>query len=172
MPVCSRWESSTRSAGLPPREDRVKPWETIDHKAPAQNMAIYTAMVDHMDQAVTIVDALEKNKCLENTFIIYFHDNGAAPAPRWERMEYGQQHTGQSQESGQDDRGGRQIRRPDGRSHDLRERGHNWANAQNTPCAVTSPASTTGSLHAPHRSLAGRTQDPTRQHLQATRSRG
>ena len=66
---------------LPPREDRVKPWETIDHKPwRIRNMAIYAAMVDHMDQAVgTIVDALEKNKRLENTFIIYFHDNGACP---------------------------------------------------------------------------------------------
>ena len=66
---------------LPQWEDRVKPWDTIDHKPwRIRNMAIYAAMVDHMDQAVgSDVEALKKTKRMENTFIIYFHDNGACP---------------------------------------------------------------------------------------------
>ena len=58
---------------LPGMEKRVRPWAEVDHKAwRIRNMAIYAAMVDHMDQAVgKIVDALKRTGQFENTFIIY-----------------------------------------------------------------------------------------------------
>ena len=58
---------------LPERESRVQDWETIDHKKwRIRNMAIYAAMVDHMDQAVgRITAALKHTKQFENTFIFY-----------------------------------------------------------------------------------------------------
>ena len=63
----------------PPKEKRVQSWEGAKHKEwHIRNMAIYAAMVDHMDQAVgKIVDALKETNKLDDTFIIYFHDNGA-----------------------------------------------------------------------------------------------
>jgi len=66
---------------LPPMEPRVRKWETVDHKAwRIRNMAIYAAMVDHMDRAVgKIVKALKDTKQFDNTLIVYFHDNGACP---------------------------------------------------------------------------------------------
>jgi arylsulfatase A-like enzyme len=39
---------------------------------------IYAAMVDSMDQAIGVVlEALEKNKVADNTFVLFFSDNGA-----------------------------------------------------------------------------------------------
>ncbi|MEC7774876.1 MAG: sulfatase-like hydrolase/transferase, partial [Planctomycetota bacterium] len=66
---------------LPATEWNVKKWKDIDHKEwRIRNMAIYAAMVDHMDQAVgKIVAALKRTGALDNTLIIYFHDNGACP---------------------------------------------------------------------------------------------
>ncbi|HBO53359.1 MAG TPA: arylsulfatase, partial [Planctomycetes bacterium] len=66
---------------LPATEWNVKKWKDIDHKEwRIRNMAIYAAMVDHMDQAVgKIVDALKRTGALDNTLVIYFHDNGACP---------------------------------------------------------------------------------------------
>ena len=66
---------------LPATEWNVKKWKDIDHKEwRIRNMAIYAAMVDHMDQAVgKIVAALKRTGALDNTLVIYFHDNGACP---------------------------------------------------------------------------------------------
>jgi arylsulfatase A-like enzyme len=64
---------------LPEPEPRVEPWDSVDHKPwRVRNMAVYAAMVDHMDQAVgRIVDALKRTNQYENTLIVYMHDNGA-----------------------------------------------------------------------------------------------
>lgn len=44
----------------------------------ARRMAIYAAMVDIMDQNIgRVMDALEKNGELDNTFIVFMSDNGA-----------------------------------------------------------------------------------------------
>ena len=121
---------------LPPREDRVKPWDTIDHKPwRIRNMAIYAAMVDHMDQAVgAIVDALEKTKQLENTFIIYFHDNGACPehlgGNGWNTAN---NILAKAKKAGKTIAVGDKYDVPMGGPMTYGSVGHNWANAQNTP---------------------------------------
>jgi arylsulfatase len=60
------------------KETRAGDWQTVkDKEYHTRNMAIYAAMVDHMDQAVgKIVTALKQTKQFQNTLIIYFHDNG------------------------------------------------------------------------------------------------
>ena len=121
---------------LPPREERVKPWENIDHKEwRIRNMAIYAAMVDHMDQAVgTIVQALEKTKQLDNTFIIYFHDNGACPehlgGNGWNTAN---NILAKAKKAGKTIAVGDQFDVPMGGPMTYGSVGHNWANAQNTP---------------------------------------
>ena len=43
-----------------------------------ENRRIYSAMVDSMDQAIGVVlEALEKKKIADNTFVLFFSDNGA-----------------------------------------------------------------------------------------------
>ncbi|NQZ60517.1 MAG: sulfatase-like hydrolase/transferase, partial [Lentisphaeraceae bacterium] len=66
---------------MPAKESRAGDWDKVKNKAyHARNMAIYAAMVDHMDQAVgKIISALKKTKQFDNTLIIYCHDNGACP---------------------------------------------------------------------------------------------
>ncbi|MCF7955620.1 MAG: arylsulfatase, partial [Phycisphaerae bacterium] len=64
---------------LPAPEPVVENWETVDHKDwRIRNMAVYAAMVDHMDQAIgRIVKALKDTASLEDTLIIFTNDNGA-----------------------------------------------------------------------------------------------
>jgi arylsulfatase len=66
---------------LSPRPAPVRAWETLypdeqdrfDHI-----MAIYAAVVAHMDRAVgRLVDALRERKLLDNTLILFLSDNGA-----------------------------------------------------------------------------------------------
>ena len=121
---------------LPPSEDRVKPWDTIDHKPwRIRNMAIYAAMVDHMDQAVgTLLEALKKTKRMENTFIIYFHDNGACP----EHLSGNGWNTAnnilaKAEKAGKTIAVGDKYDIPMGGPMTYGSVGHNWANAQNTP---------------------------------------
>jgi len=66
---------------LSPRPDLVKAWESL---TPAQQdrfdhiMAIYAAVVEHMDRSVgRLVDALKQRGALENTLILFLSDNGA-----------------------------------------------------------------------------------------------
>ena len=121
---------------LPQREDRVRPWDTIDHKPwRIRNMAIYAAMVDHMDQAVgTIVQALEKTKQMDNTFIIYFHDNGACPehlgGNGWNTAN---NILAKAKKAGKTIAVGDKFDVPMGGPMTYGSVGHNWANAQNTP---------------------------------------
>jgi len=121
---------------LPPMEDRVKPWDPIDHKEwRIRNMAIYAAMVDHMDQAVgKIVEALKKTKRFENTFIIYFHDNGACP----EHLSGNGWNTAnnilaKAKKEGKTIAVGDKFDVPMGGPLTYGSVGHNWACAQNTP---------------------------------------
>ncbi len=54
---------------------QAKPWE-------ARCMEVYAAQVDRMDQGVgKIVEALTKDKLLENTLVLYLQDNGACAEP-------------------------------------------------------------------------------------------
>ena len=121
---------------LPPLESRVKPWKTIDHKPwRIRNMAIYAAMVDHMDQAVgKIVQSLRQTEQLDNTLIIYFHDNGACP----EHLSGNGFNTANNilaaaKKAGQTVAVGDQFDVPMGGPLTYGSVGHNWACAQNTP---------------------------------------
>ncbi len=121
---------------LPALESRVKPWDTIDHKPwRIRNMAIYAAMVDHMDQAVgTIVDALKRTKQIDNTLIIYFHDNGACP----EHLGGNGYNTAnnilaKAKKAGKTIAVGDKFDVPMGGPMTYGSVGHNWACAQNTP---------------------------------------
>ncbi len=121
---------------LPPMESRVQDWETIDHKPwRIRNMAIYAAMVDHMDRAVgRIVGALRKTKQLDNTLIMYMHDNGgcsehlggngwntATNVIAWAKANGKKFYIGDHYDV------------PNGGPLTYGSVGHNWANAQNTP---------------------------------------
>ena len=65
---------------LSPRDNSVRAWEDVPENQRAlwdMRMATYAAMVDCMDQGIgRILGALEKNKAMENTVIIFISDNG------------------------------------------------------------------------------------------------
>lgn len=51
-------------------------------KAKSKKHAIYAAMVDSMDQAIgDILDALDSNGLSDNTFVLFFSDNGGISTP-------------------------------------------------------------------------------------------
>jgi len=121
---------------LPPMESRVQAWDDVDHKPwRIRNMAIYAAMVDHMDQAVgRMVKALKRTKRLDNTLIIYFHDNGACA----EHLSGNGWNTANNvlawaKANGQTIAVGDKYDVPMGGPLTYGSVGHNWANAQNTP---------------------------------------
>jgi arylsulfatase len=121
---------------LPEREPRVKDWDTIDHKEwRIRNMAVYAAMVDHMDQAVgRIVKALKKTNRLDDTLIIYTNDNGACP----EHLSGNGWNTAnnviaKAKAEGKKFSIGDNFDVPTGGPYTYHSVGHNWANAQNTP---------------------------------------
>lgn len=120
----------------PERERAVKDWETIDHKPwRIRNQAIYAAMVDHMDQAIgEIVGALKRTKQLEDTFIIYFHDNGACPehlgGNGWNTAN---NILAKAKKEGKKVAVGDVYDVPMGGPLTYGSVGHNWAWAQNTP---------------------------------------
>lgn len=121
---------------LPPSEPKVQQWESIDHKEwRIRNMAIYAAMVDHMDQAAgKIVDALEKTGKLDNTLIVYFHDNGACSehlsGNGWDTAD---NILAKAKAEGKTIAVGDQYDVPMGGPLTYGSVGHNWSHAQNTP---------------------------------------
>jgi len=121
---------------LPPPEPRVKPWDPIDHKPwRIRNMAVYAAMIDHLDQAVgRIVDALKRTGKLDDTLIIFTNDNGACP----EHLGGNGWGTATNVIAWAKARGktlsvGDHMDVPSGGPYTYHSVGHNWANAQNTP---------------------------------------
>ncbi|MCX6930113.1 MAG: arylsulfatase, partial [Verrucomicrobia bacterium] len=66
---------------LSPRPDVVKAWESLTPKQQDRFdhiMAIYAAVVEHMDRSVgRLVDALKQRGVLDNTLILFLSDNGA-----------------------------------------------------------------------------------------------
>lgn len=76
-----------RGAGLvpegattPPRMDRVKPWDSLslyEKQHFSRRMEIYAAMIEHMDAQIgRVLDYLDKAGQLDNTYIMFFSDNG------------------------------------------------------------------------------------------------
>jgi len=121
---------------LPEKEPRVRDWESVDHKPwRIRNMAVYAAMVDHMDRAVgRIVDALKRTGQLDSTLIVYFHDNGACP----EHLSGNGWNTAnnilaKARREGRTIAVGDRFDVPMGGPYTYGSVGHNWANAQNTP---------------------------------------
>ncbi|MDX1565759.1 MAG: sulfatase-like hydrolase/transferase, partial [Phycisphaeraceae bacterium] len=121
---------------LPGMEKRVRPWAEVDHKPwRIRNMAIYAAMVDHMDRAVgKIVDALKRTGQFDNTFIIYFHDNGACPE-HLKGNGWGTANNilAKAKKAGKTIAVGDRFDVPMGGPGTYGSVGHNWAWAQNTP---------------------------------------
>jgi arylsulfatase len=66
---------------LSPRPDIVKAWEKLTAEEQDRFdhiMAIYAAVVEHMDRSVgRLVDALKQRGALDNTLILFVSDNGA-----------------------------------------------------------------------------------------------
>lgn len=60
--------------------EQVAKWDTTHNKLwHTRNMEVYAAMISRMDKSIgKIVDALEDKKLLENTLVLYLHDNGAS----------------------------------------------------------------------------------------------
>ena len=80
-PSRSSWASSTRPGRSSPRPQEVQAWDDV---SPAEQdrfdhiMAIYAAVVAHMDTAVgRLVDSLQQRGVLDNTLILFLSDNGA-----------------------------------------------------------------------------------------------
>jgi arylsulfatase len=121
---------------LPERERGVKDWESVEHKEwRIRNMAVYAAMVDHMDQSVgKIVDALKRTRQLDNTLLIYFHDNGACHehlgGNGWNTAN---NILAKAKKAGTTIAVGDKFDVPMGGPMTYGSIGHNWANAQNTP---------------------------------------
>ncbi|MEM6777554.1 MAG: arylsulfatase [Planctomycetota bacterium] len=65
---------------LTPRPEEIPAWSTLQDEAKTRYddmMAIYAAMVDHIDQSVGfLVSALEDRELLKNTLILFLSDNG------------------------------------------------------------------------------------------------
>jgi arylsulfatase A-like enzyme len=124
-----RWE-------LPAPESNVKNWDTIDHKEwRIRNMAVYAAMLDHMDQAIgKIIKAVKDSGEFDNTLICFFNDNGACSehlgGDAWgtagSAMAY-------AKSVGKKLSVGDNFNIPSGGPLTYHSLGHNWANASNTP---------------------------------------
>lgn len=61
-----------------PMSEQVALWDTTQHKEwHARNMEVYAAMISRMDKGVDkIVEKLKATGQLDNTLILYLHDNG------------------------------------------------------------------------------------------------
>ena len=121
---------------LPESEPQVQSWIDVDHKAwRIRNMAIYAAMVDHMDRAVgKIVGALKRTQQFDNTVIFYMHDNGACS----EHLSGNGWNTANNvlewaAAQGKTVAVGDHYDTPMGGPLTYGSVGHNWAHAQNTP---------------------------------------
>lgn len=62
---------------------KYRPWDSLDEKEKedlALEMAVYSAMIDRMDQNIgRLIQWLKDNGEFENTIIMYLSDNGASP---------------------------------------------------------------------------------------------
>jgi len=66
---------------LSPRDEEVPAWDSLDsarQKDLALRMAVYAAMIDHVDQDIgRLVAFLKQKKLFDNTLIVFLSDNGA-----------------------------------------------------------------------------------------------
>ena len=77
--------SDSKEAPNPRWPDHLPAWDSLTEKeklVSAQTMAVYAAMIDYMDsQILRVLNWLEQNDQMDNTFIVFFSDNGANAAP-------------------------------------------------------------------------------------------
>lgn len=121
---------------LPDPEPRVENWDLVDHRAwRIRNMAVYAAMIDHMDQAIgRIVKAIRDTGRLDDTLIIFTNDNGACS----EHLSGNGWNTATNviewaKAQGKQISVGDNVDVESGGPMTFHSVGHNWANAQNTP---------------------------------------
>jgi arylsulfatase len=91
----ARWEAAKRagvvpkSAALPERHPKVKPWSELSEDEQAlegRGMEVYAGMIEAMDYHYgRVVDSLKDIGKYDNTVIIFLSDNGANP---WYSREY------------------------------------------------------------------------------------
>ncbi len=72
-----------RDTSLSPRDPDSHPWEEEPEKQLMERrMEAYAAMVDRMDQGIgTVLNALKRKGCEEDTLIVFLSDNGACAEP-------------------------------------------------------------------------------------------
>lgn len=119
---------------LPAMEPDVSKWEETEHQAwHTRQMAIYAAMVDHMDQAIgRIIATLKSNGQFENTLIFFCSDNGAcAEIPK--AGGSASYIIGKAKARGETIAQGNDFTAKMGGPLTFSAVGPNWANAQNTP---------------------------------------
>lgn len=107
------------SLDISPRDRNVRPWSDVpkdQQKRSDYRMAVYAAQVYSIDENIgKLLAALEKQKKLENTLILFLSDNGACAEPY---NEFG---------------GGKMSDINDPNNGGMVSVGRGWANLSNTP---------------------------------------
>ncbi|MDX2268252.1 MAG: arylsulfatase [Bryobacter sp.] len=118
---------------LTPRDEKVPAWNDAPNKEWQQRrMEVYAAMIDRMDQNIgKVMGALERKGQLDNTLILFLHDNGGCAE--------GMGTTGNAIHFPPKTRDGRVVRRGNlpelmpGPRDTYQSYGAEWANTSNTP---------------------------------------
>lgn len=78
---------------LPPNHESVKPWDSLteaEKKKESRKMELYAGMVDNLDENIgRLLLHLEEIGEMENTFILFMSDNGAASEDFFYNDRYG-----------------------------------------------------------------------------------
>lgn len=135
--------------GLSPRDPVVAPWsESENREWNRRCMEVYAAMVDRMDRGIgRIVEALERTENLEDTLVLYLHDNGACAERLGRRGDFTPRPKEPVEPMGRDElqtkmipeftREGYPVRQGQGVMPGSADTyiayGRGWANASNTP---------------------------------------
>ncbi len=121
---------------MPDPEPVVQDWDSVDNKDwRIRNMAVYAAMIDHMDQAIgRIIHTLKTTRQLENTLIIFTNDNGACSEHlRGDGWGTAVNVLEWAKSLGKRISMGDEMDVETGGPYTFHSVGRNWANAQNTP---------------------------------------
>lgn len=126
-----KWELSPRDPEIPSWEDvKDKPWQI-------RRMAVYAAMVDHLDRGVgKILAALQAKNQLENTLILFLADNGGCAEGMGPRPQNANPNNSSRPEFTRDKRLVQHGNKPQvmpGPEDTYQSYGPEWAHASNTP---------------------------------------
>ncbi len=121
-----RWRLTDRDQG-------VRPWERVEHKAwQARRMEVYAAQITRMDQGIgRILEVLERTGAIKNTLILFLADNGGCAEEiraRWKGL-----HIPRKTRDGCPVRVGNDPNVMPGPEDTYQSYGLPWANASNTP---------------------------------------